>query len=67
MKGKGRNKKPDPIFVADSAVEGEHGFAEYQNLCLLPKSLLMVFIIFLVHVSTTKPQQGRVAGRRERN
>lgn len=35
--GKGGNKKPDPVFVADSAVEGERGFAEHQNFCRLPK------------------------------
>lgn len=35
--GKGGNKKPDPVTVADSAVEGERGFAEYQNFCMLPK------------------------------
>lgn len=36
-RGKGENKKPDPAFVADSAVEGERGFAGYQNFCMLPK------------------------------
>lgn len=36
-RGKGGNKKPDPAFVADSAVEGERGFAEYQNFCVLPQ------------------------------
>lgn len=37
--GKGQNKKPDPVFAADSAVESELGFAEYQNFCILPKEL----------------------------
>lgn len=35
--GKGEKKKPDSAFMADSAAEGERGFAYYQNFCMLPK------------------------------
>lgn len=36
-KGRGWNKKQDSVFVADSAIGDEHGFAYNQNSQMLPQ------------------------------
>lgn len=66
LKGRGGNKKPNSAFVADSAVEGERGFACDQNFCMLPKESPDVARYFscicFYHKTTEKEEWSECSG-----